>query len=296
MRTLERDILVGTLLEQLPDHYNPAQREIVERAYRVAEEAHRGQKRQSGKAYITHCLEVASILAEMSAPAEVVAAGLLHDTVEDTKITLQDVRNDFGDTIANLVDGVTKLTNLPRVSRGDQHLNDGNKDDGKTPQPAGLEAKLRSVISDELGEVRSKYAQERRTALMIDDGELDTLDLIEDEEVVVVLSARGFVKTVAADSFRTQGRGGKGVAGTKLRDEDYVEHLLMTTAHSYLLFFSNRGKVYRVKAHEIPEKDRTARGVSRSNSRLSGSSDPSRWSLPVAAESSAAASKSSACA
>ena len=143
MRTLERDILLGTLLEQLPDYYNPANRELVERAYRAAEEAHRNQKRQSGKAYITHCLEVANILAEMGAPAEVVAAGLLHDTVEDTKITLQELRNDFGDTVANLVDGVTKLTHLPRVSRGDQHLNAGDKDNGKTPQLVELEARRR---------------------------------------------------------------------------------------------------------------------------------------------------------
>jgi DNA gyrase subunit A len=88
-----------------------------------------------------------------------------------------------------------------------------------------------------------------------------TLDLIEDEELVVVLSHRGYVKTVSTDQFRTQGRGGKGVRGGNLRDEDYVEHLLTTTAHSYLLFFSNRGRVYRLRAHEIPMKDRTARGV-----------------------------------
>jgi DNA gyrase subunit A len=86
------------------------------------------------------------------------------------------------------------------------------------------------------------------------------LDLIDDEEVVVVLSRKGYVKTVAADAFRRQGRGGRGVAAAKLRDEDYVEHLLTTTAHSYLLFFSNRGRVYRLRAHEIPMKERTARG------------------------------------
>jgi GTP pyrophosphokinase len=143
MRALERDVLLGTLIEQLPDYYNPANRELVERAYRVAEEAHRNQKRQSGKAYITHCLEVANILAEMGAPAEVVAAGLLHDTVEDTKIALPDLRNDFGDTVANLVDGVTKLTHLPRVSRGDQHLNESNTDNGRNPQSAELEARRR---------------------------------------------------------------------------------------------------------------------------------------------------------
>jgi len=140
---MERDVLLGTLLEQLPDYYNPANRELVERAYRVAEEAHRNQKRQSGKAYITHCLEVANILAEMGAPAEVVAAGLLHDTVEDTKITLLDLRDAFGDTVGNLVDGVTKLTHLPRVSRGDQHLNENHSDNGKNSQTAEMEARRR---------------------------------------------------------------------------------------------------------------------------------------------------------
>src|SRR5262245_37667195 len=143
MRHLERDILLDTLLDQLPDNYSPAGREVVERAYRVAEEAHKGQKRQSGKPYITHCLEVACILAEMGAPAEVVAAGLLHDTVEDTQTTLQDLRKEFGDTIANLVDGVTKLTHLPRVSRGDQHLDSRERDNGKNPQLAELEDRRR---------------------------------------------------------------------------------------------------------------------------------------------------------
>ncbi len=122
-------------------------------------------------------------------------------------------------------------------------------------------AKLRGVIKKELGEIRKKYADDRRTKLTIDTGDLDTLDLIEDEEVVVVLSHKGYVKTVAADAFRRQGRGGRGVRGGNLRDEDYVEHLLTTTAHSYLLFFSNRGRVYRLRAHEIPMKERTARGT-----------------------------------
>ena len=121
--------------------------------------------------------------------------------------------------------------------------------------------KLRAVIKDELGEVRKQYGDGRRTPITVDTGDLDTLDLIEDEEVVVVLSHTGYVKTVAADAFRTQGRGGRGVRGGNLRDEDYVEHLLTTTAHSYLLFFSNRGRVYRLRAHEIPMKERTARGT-----------------------------------
>jgi DNA gyrase subunit A len=122
-------------------------------------------------------------------------------------------------------------------------------------------AKLLGVIKSELGELRSKYADERRTQITNDTGDIEDLDLIDDEEVVVVCTHKGYVKTVAADAFRRQGRGGKGVRGSRSKDDDHVEHLLMTTAHSYLLMFSNRGKVYRVRAHEIPMKDRTARGM-----------------------------------
>jgi GTP pyrophosphokinase len=109
------------LMEQLPENYTAAERELIQRAYRVAEEAHRGQKRSSGEPYINHCIAVASILADLHVPSEVIAAALLHDTVEDTPVTLGDIRREFGETISILVDGVTKLTNLPRVSRGDQH-------------------------------------------------------------------------------------------------------------------------------------------------------------------------------
>jgi DNA gyrase subunit A len=123
------------------------------------------------------------------------------------------------------------------------------------------DAKLRGVIKDELGAIKEKYGDARRTVITNDPGELADLDLIDDEELVVVMSQKGYVKTVPVDQFRTQGRGGKGVRGGNLRDEDYVEHLLTTTAHSYLLFFSNRGRVYRLRAHEIPMKDRTARGT-----------------------------------
>jgi DNA gyrase subunit A len=121
--------------------------------------------------------------------------------------------------------------------------------------------KLHTVIKAELTAIRDNFGNERRTKVTRDTGDLDVLDLIDDEEVVVVLSKKGYVKTVAADAFRRQGRGGRGVAGAKLRDEDYVEHLLTTSAHSYLLFFSNRGRVYRLRAHEIPMKERTARGT-----------------------------------
>ncbi|MGA2503451.1 MAG: bifunctional (p)ppGpp synthetase/guanosine-3',5'-bis(diphosphate) 3'-pyrophosphohydrolase [Anaerolineales bacterium] len=107
------------LIDQLPDYYTLADRELIRRAYRLAEKAHTGQKRASGEPYVNHCLAVAAILAEYSMPADIIAAGLLHDTIEDTSIKYEDLRSDFGEGVANLVQGVTKLTQLPRVSRGE---------------------------------------------------------------------------------------------------------------------------------------------------------------------------------
>ncbi len=121
MKSALTDVPLEKLIEQLPDRYTVAEREVVQRAYQMAEEAHRGQKRSSGEPYINHCIAVASILADLRVPSEVIAAALLHDTVEDTSVTLGDIRREFGETTAILVDGVTKLSNLPRVSRGDQH-------------------------------------------------------------------------------------------------------------------------------------------------------------------------------
>ncbi len=122
-------------------------------------------------------------------------------------------------------------------------------------------AKLFGVIKTELGEVRDKFGDDRRTRLTNDSADIDVLDLIDDEEIVVVLTHKGYIKTVTADAFRRQGRGGRGVRGSQANTDDHVAHLLMTTAHSYLLLFSNRGRVYRIRAHEIPMKERTARGI-----------------------------------
>jgi guanosine-3',5'-bis(diphosphate) 3'-pyrophosphohydrolase len=106
-----------SLIETLPKDTSPADLELIKRAYKVAQRAHKGQKRASGEPYVNHCLSVAKILAELEAPIPAIVAGILHDTVEDSNITLKDLTRDFGGEIASLVDGVTKLTQLPRVSR-----------------------------------------------------------------------------------------------------------------------------------------------------------------------------------
>ena len=129
------------LLVLLPDHYILADRELIQRAYHLADKAHTGQKRASGEPYINHCLAVAAILAEFSMPAEVVAAGLLHDTVEDTSVKIEVLNRDFGEGVAKLVQGVTKLTQLPRVSRGEHREEALRKTDQDTTQTENEAAK-----------------------------------------------------------------------------------------------------------------------------------------------------------
>ena len=120
---------------------------------------------------------------------------------------------------------------------------------------------LRRIIIEELSAIRDEHANERRTQFVIDPGDFLIEDLIEDEDLVVTLSAGGYIKTVSIDEFRSQGRGGRGVAGAALKDEDLITTILHTSAHAYLLFFTNLGKVYRLKAHQIPTMSRTARGT-----------------------------------
>ena len=121
--------------------------------------------------------------------------------------------------------------------------------------------KLRDLVKSELTAIRDKFGDERRTALAADVGEMNLEDLIQDEEVVVVRTEAGYIKTVAASKYRTQGRGGRGVQGANLREADLVKEIVHTTTHAHLLMFSNQGRVFRLRAHEIPMKERTARGT-----------------------------------
>jgi DNA gyrase subunit A len=125
--------------------------------------------------------------------------------------------------------------------------------------------KLRGVIAAELTEIRTKHANGRRTAIKADEGDFDVEDLIAEEDVVITVTRAGYVRRVAIDTFRRQGRGGKGVRGANLKEEDVVANVFTTTTHHWLLFFTTKGKVYRVKVHEVPDSSRTARGVFAAN-------------------------------
>jgi DNA gyrase subunit A len=120
---------------------------------------------------------------------------------------------------------------------------------------------LNTVIKDEILAIRETFATPRKSVITFDPGDMSLEDLIEDMELVITFSKIGYIKAMPADTFRTQGRGGRGIQGAKVKDDDYVTSIITTSAHAYLLFFSNRGRVYRLKAHEIPVKDRSARGT-----------------------------------
>ena len=117
--------------------------------------------------------------------------------------------------------------------------------------------KLREVIKTELEAVRKEFATERVCKVINDVGEMSLEDLVDDKELVVVMTQAQYVKAVPASSFRTQSRGGRGVKGATLKEDDIVRRVLFTTAHAYLLFFSNRGRVYKIRAADIPERERT---------------------------------------
>ncbi|BAS25868.1 DNA gyrase subunit A [Limnochorda pilosa] len=127
------------------------------------------------------------------------------------------------------------------------------------------EGKLFGVIRTELQEVRGRFADPRRTQIVADEPELETEDLIAEQQVVVTLTRLGYVKRLPVDTYRAQRRGGRGITAVHAKEGDFVERLFVASTHSYVLFFTNRGRVYRVRAHEIPEGSRTARGTAAVN-------------------------------
>ncbi|MCA1722623.1 MAG: DNA gyrase subunit A, partial [Actinobacteria bacterium] len=122
-------------------------------------------------------------------------------------------------------------------------------------------ARVRAVVKDELAEIRTRFADARRSRIVPDEGSMSLEDLIKAEEVVITLTAAGYVKRVPVSAYRVQKRGGRGVSGTDLKDDDLVRDLLIASTHDWLLFFTSTGRVHRVRAHQVPERSRAARGV-----------------------------------
>ena len=207
-----------------------------------------------------HILE--GLLKALDLIDEIIATIRASEDKADARINLMAEPFEFSEIQANHILDMP-LSRLTRLGRADIEKEMAELREAIADLEAILndDGRMRQVIKDQLSEVKDEVADERRSELMHDPGEIDIEDLIDDEDLVFTMSAGGYVKTMSIDEFRTQSRGGRGVTGANLKDDDYVVNMIHTTAHAYLLFFSNRGKVYRLKAHQIPMTSRTARGT-----------------------------------
>lgn len=199
-------------------------------------------------------------LAALDALDEVIALIRRSPTAEDARVGLMDfLKVDEVQADAILALQLRRLAALERQKILDEH--------------AELEAKVadyedilarperqRAIVSTELGEITEKWGDERKTTIVPFDGEMSMEDLIPEEDVVVTITRGGYAKRTPVDAYRSQHRGGKGIKGATLREEDQVEHFFTTSSHDWLLFFTNFGRVYRAKAYEIPEGGRDSKG------------------------------------
>ena len=206
---------------------------------------------------------VEGLLRALGAIDEIIALIRASENTGSARAGLMGEPFDFSEAQANHILDMA-LSRLTRLGRSQLEAEAGEKRNLIADLEVLLsdDVRVRMAVRDELREISERFAVDRRSSLEIDPGELNIEDLIDDDDLVFTMSASGYVKTVAVDEFRLQGRGGRGVAGARLKEADTVTHLIHTTAHSYLLFFSNFGRVYRLKAHEVPVASRTARGTS----------------------------------
>src|SRR5947209_3560820 len=163
----------------------------------------------------------------------------------------------FGVNMVALVDNVPRTLSLREVIG---HYVDLLERIKELREILGDEARVNGLIKDELTEIADAYGDERRTEITHAEGEIDIEDLIADQQMVISITHSGYIKSLPLSTYRQQRRGGVGVTGMDMKDDDYIEHLFVCSTHDYLLFFTNRGKVYRSKVYELPEASRTARG------------------------------------
>ena len=155
---------------------------------------------------------------------------------------------------------LARLTGLERDKINDEHA-ELTKTAAYYESILADENKLRGIIRDEILEVRRRYADPRRTEIAPASDDIDLDDIIQEEDMAVTMTHLGYVKRIAADSYKAQNRGGKGIMAQATRDEDFVEHLFVTSTHNYIMFFTNTGRAYKIKCYNIPEASRTAKGT-----------------------------------
>ena len=238
-------------LSQALTHYIAHQVEVVTRRTQF-----RLRKAQAREHIVEGLLKAIDML------DQVIATIRQSDDRPAARASLMAVPFEFSEEQANHILDMTlgRLTRLGR-SELEEEMNKLRQTIAELQAILASDVRLRGVIADEITVIRNKYANNRVTQIVNDPGELGAEDLIKDEDIVITMTRAGYVKSVAADAFRVQGRGGRGVQGAKLRDEDFVDQIIHTTTHAYVLLFSNRGRVFRLRGHEIPMKERTAKGT-----------------------------------
>ncbi len=236
-------------LKQLLEYYIAHQKEVVTR--RTKFELDRAEKR-------AHILEGYLIaLDNLDEVIELIRAAPDADTARSGLMDRFELSEAQAQAILEL--RLRALTGLERKRIQDEH-NDLVERIAELRSILADEAKLLGVIKEELIEIRERFADARRTEILPAEGEIDLEQLIAEEDMVISITRSGYIKRLPLTTYRTQGRGGVGVMGMDLKDDDYIEHLFVASTHDYLLFFTTVGKVYRVKVHELPLGARQSKG------------------------------------
>ena len=241
-------------LLELIHHYVDHQREVVTR--RTQYELRRAEAR----AHILEGLLVA--LDNLDAVIKLIRGSNDPDAARDGLISKFDLSREQAQAILDM--RLQRLTALESDKVRAEHA-DLIERIGELRAILGDEAKVMGIVKEELAEVADSYGDERRTELAHFEGDVGIEDMIADQQMVISLTASGYVKRLPLATYRQQRRGGVGVMGMNLKEDDYIAHLHICSTHDYLLFFTNRGKVYRLKVYELPEGSRTAKGSSLNN-------------------------------
>src|SRR5215218_41201 len=236
-------------LKELIHHYVAHQREVVTR--RTQYELRRAEAR----AHILEGLLVA--LENLDAVIELIRASADTETARSGLIEKFELSEEQAQAILDM--RLARLTALESDKVRSEHAELVEKI-GELRAILGDPSRIDALIVDELGELEARYGDERRTEITHFEGDVDIEDMIAEQQMVISITRSGYVKRLPLATYRQQRRGGKGVMGMNLKEGDYIEHLHICSTHDYLLFFTNRGKVYRLKVYELPEGSRTSKG------------------------------------
>ena len=236
-------------LEAIIRNYVDHQREVVVRRTKYE------LRRAEARAHILEGLLIA--MSDLDAVIELIRASRDPDSAREGLIERFELSREQAQAILDL--RLQRLTALEADKIRQEHA-DLVERIRELRDILGDEARVLAIIKEELSEIRETYGDDRRTEITASEDDVDIEDLIADQQMVISITRSGYIKSLPLATYRQQKRGGIGVMGMDMKDDDYIEHLFVSSTHDYLLFFTNRGKVYRQKVYELPEASRTAKG------------------------------------